>query len=202
MKAPNHTGIVNLLLEQKIISLEPSPVKGTSIKAPVGVFLQNMFNERKTLQAIAMAILAEIPREVVSIAGIGFDGIPLALNVAGYSHRRFIPVQSDYNANIEGFQEKNPLKGEKVMLITGVITTGEDCGDAVRLINKAGGECLGISCLFDFGLRPRYPLKEIYPLVTMEQLSEGYLGAYSRDIKAWLIHNKSMLRKQEAELLV
>ena len=85
------------------------------------------------------------------------------------------------------------------------MTTGDECLDAARQIERAGGKVVGIFSLFDYGIRSRYSLRsEIRSLVNMAELAEEHFGETdSTKIKAWLNQNKGLLRQEEkAGLLV
>lgn len=205
MKVPNHDGLISLLIREGVIIPENSNIPNTSTSVPVGVFTQNIFFKKATQQSIAMAISSELPREVTCICGIGFDGIPLGFAVADYSHKRVVPVQSSNNARLAGFRENTPLKEETVALVTGVIGANDYCKDAIRIIERAGAKVIGVFSVFDYEMRFRYPIQEkIHSLTSISDFTdEKYLGRdYAQRIQNWLAQNKSMLRKQEAELLI
>lgn len=203
MKIANHFGLITMMINEGIIIPEKTSIRSTSISVPIGIYTQKIFAKKSTMQSIAMAIASNLQREVTTVAGIGFDGIPIAYEVSGYSQKRFTPVQTHDTGNLAGFKEKLPLNKEVVALITGEIGTGDDCRDAIRVLERAGAQVAGIFSVFDYGIRSRYSLqKEIRSLATMAEL-EGHMGE-SQDMKisTWLNQNKGLLRKEESAALL
>jgi orotate phosphoribosyltransferase len=190
--------IEQVLLEEKVIVIgDRYPVRSTSSVTPIGVFLQNILKP-KNMEIIVNAMIEKMPDDVTCIAGFGFDGIPIAWELSKKLGKRCVALQHDSPlCKIAGFEERTPLAGENVALITGLVATGSHCSESLRLITEAGGECHNILTVFDYELylKPKQ-LKEfkIHALATFKSVAEKIEFGNNSDLLYWINQNSNLFR--------
>lgn len=195
MKSQN---LEQLLLQNEVIIIgEKFPVRSTSSETPLGVFMQKALTE-EIMKEIVEAMVKKIPEEVTCLAGFGFDGIPIAWELSKLLKKRYAALQHDGpSCRIAGFKEKEPLKGENVALITGVVATGSHCSESLRLVTEAGGKCENICTVFDYELylKPKQ-MKDfsIHSLVTFKSVAETIEFGENSDLLYWINQNKNLFR--------
>lgn len=86
------------------------------------------------------------------IAGVATAGIPHGTMAADLLKLPFIYVRSKPKAHGMGNQIEGVLeKGQKVVVIEDLVSTGKSSLQAVDAIREAGGEVIGMCALFTYG---------------------------------------------------
>ncbi len=178
--------LINQLIENGTIILNGShPVKGIKYAVPVGFYYQNYLNQPALLNTIVTALAQRVPLNTVYIAGLGDDSSILAQKVAEFLQKDYVPLETDENGDFTGIQkgkllvnknihiEKMGVKVE-VVLIRGVIATGNTTREGVELIEKLGGCVKKIITVFDyeFNLKKKFTDVSIEVLVTPKLITE------------------------------
>lgn len=166
------TNIENLLLNEGVISFKDRALKDINYPVPVSIQLGNLFKKRGTLETVAMNLLPKIPGNVQILAGVGFTGIPIAMRISQYNHKTFIPLEIDkHKGGFKGFGE-NLLKGKKIMLIAGKITTGINCRNFLDMLKASGGECKHVACVVDYGFKLASKVTEEVKIISCTSFEE------------------------------
>ena len=76
------------------------------------------------------------------------DNIPIAKNY-DYNTKEF----SNYQVNIECLKDIKLEKGQKVVVVEDLISTGGSCIEVVDVLREAGAEVLGIVSIFTYGMQ-------------------------------------------------
>lgn len=91
------------------------------------------------------------------IGGVATAGIPHAAWVSEQMHKPMIYVRSKPKDHGRGRQIEGVLnKGQKVVLIDDLISTGGSVLKAVEAVRKEGGDVLGVACIFTYELAASY----------------------------------------------
>ena len=97
------------------------------------------------------AVFTEFPEAEV-IAGVATAGIPHGALVADLLSLPFVYVRSKPKEHGMGNQiEGNLVSGQKVVVIEDLISTGKSSMEAVKALQDAGGEVIGLASVFTYG---------------------------------------------------
>lgn len=197
--------IDELLFQTGSVKVTDEPiylVKKKETRVPVKLEFQELFKKPSSVEKAAEMMVELINSNNDSrkmVAGFGFDGIPLAYEIAKKLDTGFIPLQKSWNGLIEGYDPKNrfPLQNESVILITGILATGQNTNEAEELLKSAKAEVHRIYAIFDYGFNLssknlQHTELHIRSLTTMQMMIEksGNEGA-----KTWL--QKAFFKKLE-----
>ncbi|MBS1611559.1 MAG: orotate phosphoribosyltransferase [Bacteroidetes bacterium] len=149
--------VAEYLLEIKAVVLSPSEpfTWASGLKSPI--YCDNRktlsYPKVRTFLKTAFAdIIAEEFKGVDAIAGVATAGIPHGALVADVLNLPFIYVRDKPKAHGLTNQIEGKLdKGQKVVVIEDLISTGGSSLKAVDAIREAGGEVLGLGAIFTYG---------------------------------------------------
>lgn len=100
---------------------------------------------------LANTILENFP-DAESIAGVATAGIPHGTLAADLLRLPFIYVRSKPKSHGMGNQiEGDLLKGQKVVVVEDLVSTGKSSLEAVGALRAAGAEVVGMCALFTYG---------------------------------------------------
>lgn len=149
--------VAEYLLEIKAVVLNPAEpfTWASGLKSPIYCDNRKTLSYPKVRSFLKTAfadIIAEEFKGVDAIAGVATAGIPHGALVADVLNLPFIYVRDKPKAHgltnqIEGKLEK----GQKVVVIEDLISTGGSSLKAVDAIREAGGEVLGLGAIFTYG---------------------------------------------------
>jgi orotate phosphoribosyltransferase len=139
------------------------------------------------------AVFTEFPDAEV-IAGVATAGIPHGALVADLLSLPFIYVRSKPKEHGMGNQIEGVMqKGQKVVVIEDLISTGKSSMEAVVAIQEAGGEVIGLTSVFTYG----FPLAEkVFGEAGIKTFS---LSNYNALLE--LAMQKNLISETELELL-
>ncbi|GBG97323.1 orotate phosphoribosyltransferase [Lactococcus termiticola] len=146
------------LLEIKAVSLSPSApfTWASGIQSPI--YTDNRVTlaypeVRSRIEAgFAELIKAEFP-EVEVIAGTATAGIPHGAIIADYMKLPFAYIRSKPKDHGAGNQvEGRVAKGQKMVVVEDLISTGGSVLDAVAAAEREGAEVLGVVAIFTYEL--------------------------------------------------
>ncbi|WP_271006712.1 orotate phosphoribosyltransferase [Listeria seeligeri] len=146
------------LLEIKAVFLKPNDpfTWASGIKSPIYCDNRLTLGFPKVRQFIAAALAEKIKEnfgDVDVIAGTATAGIPHAAWVSDLLDLPMVYVRSKAKEHGKGNQIEGPIsKGQKVVVIEDLISTGGSSLKAVEALEEAGAEVLGIAAIFTYGL--------------------------------------------------
>lgn len=150
--------VAEQLLEIKAIFLKPNDpfTWASGIKSPIYCDNRLTLGFPKVRQFIAAALAEKIKEDfgdVDVIAGTATAGIPHAAWVSDLLDLPMVYVRSKAKEHGKGNQIEGPIsKGQKVVVIEDLISTGGSSLKAVEALEQAGVEVLGIAAIFTYGL--------------------------------------------------
>lgn len=150
--------VAEQLLEIKAVFLKPSDpfTWASGIKSPIYCDNRLTLGFPKVRQFIAAALAEKIKEnfgDVDVIAGTATAGIPHAAWVSDLLDLPMVYVRSKAKEHGKGNQIEGPIaKGQKVVVIEDLISTGGSSLKAVEALEEAGTEVLGIAAIFTYGL--------------------------------------------------
>jgi len=196
--------IADYLLQIKAIKLQPSnPFTWASgWKSPI--YCDNRktlsFHEVRTFirDSFATTVKSLYPQAEL-IAGVATGAIAHGVLVAEKMGLPFIYVRSEAKSHglgnqIEGYYEK----GQKVVVIEDLISTGGSSLSAVKALREAGCEVLGMVAIFTYGFQKaadgfarekcRLDTLSNYNALIDSAVSSGYIGAAEVEtLKKWRV---------------
>jgi orotate phosphoribosyltransferase len=99
----------------------------------------------------ALLIKTHFP-DVEVIAGVATAGIPQASLIADYLEKSMLYVRSSPKAHGKGnLIEGRIEKGQKVVVVEDIISTGGSALQAVRALQEIGAEVLGVLAIMNYG---------------------------------------------------
>jgi orotate phosphoribosyltransferase len=108
----------------------------------IRTFIKNSLSQR---------IIEDFP-EVASIAGVATAGIPQGTLVADLLDLPFLYVRSKPKGHgLENLIEGSYQRGQKIVLVEDLISTGGSSLKAVEALRNAGLEVLGLASIFNYG---------------------------------------------------
>lgn len=150
--------VAEQLLEIKAVFLKPNDpfTWASGIKSPIYCDNRLTLGFPKVRQFIAAALAEKIKEDfgdVDVIAGTATAGIPHAAWVSDLLDLPMVYVRSKAKEHGKGNQIEGPIsKGQKVVVIEDLISTGGSSLKAVEALEQAGAEVLGITAIFTYGL--------------------------------------------------
>ncbi|MBC1472170.1 orotate phosphoribosyltransferase [Listeria seeligeri] len=150
--------VAEQLLEIKAVFLKPNDpfTWASGIKSPIYCDNRLTLGFPKVRQFIAAALAEKIKEnfgDVDVIAGTATAGIPHAAWVSDLLDFPMVYVRSKAKEHGKGNQIEGPIsKGQKVVVIEDLISTGGSSLKAVEALEEAGAEVLGIAAIFTYGL--------------------------------------------------
>ena len=175
--------IAEKLLDIKAVALNPNdPFTWSSgLRAPI--YCDNRLTlsypeVRKEIAAGIQAIILEKFPEAELIAGTATAGIPHAAWVSDIMELPMCYVRSKAKGHGKGKQiEGKADKGQKVVVVEDLISTGGSAITAVKALREAGCEVLGVAAIFTYQLEKGKEMLdkekiEAYTLTDIEALTE------------------------------
>ncbi|MBC1776849.1 orotate phosphoribosyltransferase [Listeria seeligeri] len=150
--------VAEQLLEIKAVFLKPNDpfTWASGIKSPIYCDNRLTLGFPKVRQFIAAALAEKIKEnfgDVDVIAGTATAGIPHAAWGSDLLDLPMVYVRSKAKEHGKGNQIEGPIsKGQKVVVIEDLISTGGSSLKAVEALEEAGAEVLGIAAIFTYGL--------------------------------------------------
>ncbi|MBC6148465.1 orotate phosphoribosyltransferase [Listeria innocua] len=150
--------VAEQLLEIKAVFLKPNEpfTWASGIKSPIYCDNRLTLGFPNVRQFIAKSLAEKIKEnfgEVDVVAGTATAGIPHAAWVSDLLDLPMVYVRSKAKEHGKGNQIEGPLtKGQKVVVIEDLISTGGSSLKAVEALEEAGAEVLGIAAIFTYGL--------------------------------------------------
>ncbi|WP_279617466.1 orotate phosphoribosyltransferase [Listeria monocytogenes] len=194
--------VAEQLLEIKAVFLKPNEpfTWASGIKSPIYCDNRLTLGFLKVRQFIAKSLAEKIKQtfgEVDVVAGTATAGIPHAAWVSDLLDLPMVYVRSKAKEHGKGNQIEGPIsKGQKVVVIEDLISTGGSSLKAVEALEEAGAEVVGIAAIFTYGLAKGKQLLEESgtKLVTLTNydelievaLNENYVtGEDMETLKEW-----------------
>ncbi|MBG9550159.1 orotate phosphoribosyltransferase [Cytobacillus firmus] len=175
--------IAEKLLDIKAVALNPNdPFTWSSgLRAPI--YCDNRLTlsypeVRKEIAAGLQAIILDKFPEAELIAGTATAGIPHAAWVSDNMELPMCYVRSKAKGHGKGKQiEGKADKGQKVVVVEDLISTGGSAITAVKALREAGCEVLGVAAIFTYQLQKGKEMLaeehiEAYTLTDIEALTE------------------------------
>ncbi|MBC2158513.1 orotate phosphoribosyltransferase [Listeria booriae] len=202
--------VAEQLLKIKAVFLQPNDpfTWASGIKSPIYCDNRLTLGFPKTRQFIAKALAEKIKTafpEVEVLAGTATAGIPHAAWASDILDLPMVYVRSKAKEHGKGNQIEGPItKGQKVVVIEDLISTGGSSITAVEALREARCDVLGIAAIFTYGLEKGKTLLgaanvEVAALTNYETLievalDEGYvtegdmatLKEWNKDPEKWL----------------
>ncbi|MBC1622043.1 orotate phosphoribosyltransferase [Listeria welshimeri] len=150
--------VAEKLLEIKAVFLKPNDpfTWASGIKSPIYCDNRLTLGFPKVRQFIAESLAEKIKEtfgEVDVVAGTATAGIPHAAWVSDLLNLPMVYVRSKAKEHGKGNQIEGLIaKGQKVVVIEDLISTGGSSLKAVEALEEAGAEVLGIAAIFTYGL--------------------------------------------------
>ncbi|MBC1497217.1 orotate phosphoribosyltransferase [Listeria welshimeri] len=150
--------VAEQLLEIKAVFLKPNDpfTWASGIKSPIYCDNRLTLGFPKVRQFIAESLAKKIKEtfgEVDVVAGTATAGIPHAAWVSDLLDLPMVYVRSKAKEHGKGNQIEGLIaKGQKVVVIEDLISTGGSSLKAVEALEEAGAEVLGIAAIFTYGL--------------------------------------------------
>ena len=153
--------------------------------------------ERTKIKELLVKLIQEKFADVEAIAGVATAGIPQGALVADMLGLPFLYVRSKPKSHGMTNQiEGRLVKGQKVVMLEDLISTGGSSLSAVKALKAAGAEVLGLAAIFNYGFEvaddnfadeqvPFYTLGDYASLITLA-LSEGKIDLSKKDsLDSW-----------------
>ncbi|MBC1523303.1 orotate phosphoribosyltransferase [Listeria booriae] len=150
--------VAEQLLKIKAVFLQPNDpfTWASGIKSPIYCDNRLTLGFPKTRQFIAKALAEKIKiafPEVEVLAGTATAGIPHAAWASDILDLPMVYVRSKAKEHGKGNQIEGLIrKGQKVVVIEDLISTGGSSITAVEALREAGCDVLGIAAIFTYGL--------------------------------------------------
>ncbi|MBS9349435.1 orotate phosphoribosyltransferase [Listeria welshimeri] len=150
--------VAEQLLEIKAVFLKPNDpfTWASGIKSPIYCDNRLTLGFPKVRQFIAESLAEKIKEtfgEVDVVAGTATAGIPHAAWVSDLLDLPMVYVRSKAKEHGKGNQIEGLIaKGQKVVVIEDLISTGGSSLKAVEALEEEGAEVLGIAAIFTYGL--------------------------------------------------
>ncbi|MBC1572664.1 orotate phosphoribosyltransferase [Listeria sp. FSL L7-1426] len=150
--------VAEQLLAIKAVFLKPNEpfTWASGIKSPIYCDNRLTLGFPNVRQFIAQSLAEKIKQtfgEVDVVAGTATAGIPHAAWVSDLLDLPMVYVRSKAKEHGKGNQIEGPIaKGQKVVVIEDLISTGGSSLKAVEALEEAGAEVVGIAAIFTYGL--------------------------------------------------
>ncbi len=155
----NSKKVANHLLQIKAIKLAPSnPFTWASgMKSPIYCDNRKTLSFSEVRDDIRDAFVDEIKdkyKDVDVIAGVATGAIALGVLVAQALNKPFVYVRSSAKAHgLTNLVEGHLEKGQTVVVIEDLISTGGSSIKAVEALREAGADVLGLVAIFTYGFQ-------------------------------------------------
>lgn len=107
---------------------------------------------RKTIKVSFADLIKEKYLSTQAIAGVATGAIAQGAMVADFLELPFMYVRSEVKSHgLENLIEGEPQKGQKVVVIEDLVSTGGSSLKAVNALREKGCEVLGMVAIFDYG---------------------------------------------------
>ncbi len=107
---------------------------------------------RSFLKESFATLVKERFADVEIIAGVATAGIPQASLIADYLEKSMLYVRSSPKAHGKGNLIEGKIeKGQKIVVVEDIISTGGSSLQAVRALQEAGAEVLGVIAIMNYG---------------------------------------------------
>jgi orotate phosphoribosyltransferase len=189
--------VAEYLLEIKAVVLNPAEpfTWASGLKSPIYCDNRKTLSYPKVRTFIKGAfadVIDEEFKECQVIAGVATAGIPHGVLVADVLNKPFVyvrdkPKQHGLENMIEGHLEK----GQKVMVIEDLISTGGSSLKAVAALRDAGAEVLGLGAIFSYGFQKavdafaaancKYFTLSDYPTLLEIAVKQDYIKAEEKE---------------------
>lgn len=158
MKSQQHE-IAHALLSIGAVELRPNDpfIWASGIKSPIycdnRLTMSSPVVRKQIAAALARSIEDAFPETEV-VAGTATAGIPHAAWVSDVLNLPMVYVRSKAKEHGRGNQIEGKLsKGQKVVVIEDLISTGGSSIEAVKALREQGCEVLGVVCIFTYHLK-------------------------------------------------
>jgi orotate phosphoribosyltransferase len=149
--------VAEMLLEIKAVVLNPNQpyTWASGLKSPIYCDNRKTLSHPKVRTFIKTAFADVVSEEFSNcdvIAGVATAGIPHGVLVADVLNKPFVYVRDKPKGHgLENLIEGKLVKGQKVVVIEDLISTGGSSLKAVKAIREAGAEVLGLGAIFTYG---------------------------------------------------
>ncbi len=149
--------VAEYLLEIKAVVLKPDEpfTWASGLKSPIYCDNRKTLSYTKVRTYIKTAFADTIAEEFKNcdvIAGVATAGIPHGALVADVLNKPFVYVRDKPKAHgMENLIEGKLDKGQKVVVIEDLISTGGSSLKSVHALREAGAEVLGLGAIFTYG---------------------------------------------------
>lgn len=149
--------VAEYLLEIKAVVLKPDEpfTWASGLKSPIYCDNRKTLSYTKVRTYIKTAfvdIIAEEFKNCDVIAGVATAGIPHGALVADVLNKPFVYVRDKPKAHgMENLIEGKLDKGQKVVVIEDLISTGGSSLKSIHALREAGAEVLGLGAIFTYG---------------------------------------------------
>lgn len=149
--------VAEYLLEIKAVVLKPEDpfTWASGLKSPIYCDNRKTLSYAKVRTYIKTAFADTIAEEFKNcdvIAGVATAGIPHGALVADVLNKPFVYVRDKAKAHgMENLIEGKLDKGQKVVVIEDLISTGGSSLKSVHALRDAGAEVLGLGAIFTYG---------------------------------------------------
>lgn len=173
--------IAKALLDVEAVSLQPRQPFTWSSGLLSPIYCDNRLTlsyprVRKEIAEGLVAIIRNHYPEAEVIAGTATAGIPHAAWVSDHLDLPMVYVRGSAKGHGKGnVIEGKVSKGQKVVVIEDLISTGGSAIDAVKQLQYAGAEVLGVAAIFTYGMekgREQFAAEQIawHALTTFDEL--------------------------------
>lgn len=190
--------VAEYLLEIKAVVLNAAEpfTWASGLKSPIYCDNRKTLSHPKVRNYIKTAFADTISEEFKScdvIAGVATAGIPHGVLIADVLNKPFIYVRDKAKGHgLENQIEGKLDKGQKVVVVEDLISTGGSSLKAVEAIRAAGGEVLGLGAIFTYGFEksvkafevagcPLFTLSD-YPTLLEVATAQDYITAKEKQL--------------------
>jgi orotate phosphoribosyltransferase len=151
--------VAEYLLEIKAVVLNPNEpfTWASGLKSPIYCDNRKSLSYPKVRNFIKTAfvdIIADEFKECDVIAGVATAGIPHGVLIADVINKPFVYVRDKAKGHgLENMIEGKLEKGQRVVVIEDLISTGGSSLKAVTALREAGAEVLGLGAIFTYGFQ-------------------------------------------------
>ena len=154
---------------------------------------------RNEIKSLLVAVIREEYPQVEAVAGVATAGIPQGALVADALNLPFLYVRSKPKGHgMENLIEGKITKGQKVVVLEDLVSTGGSSLKAVRALRETGFEVLGMAAIFTYGFalaetnfqEADVPLAYLsdYHFLLDEALDRGFISSEEMiELKAWRV---------------
>jgi orotate phosphoribosyltransferase len=151
--------VAEYLLEIKAVVLNPNEpfTWASGLKSPIYCDNRKTLSYPKVRNFIKTAfvdIIADEFKEADVIAGVATAGIPHGVLIADVINKPFVYVRDKAKGHgLENLIEGRLERGQRVVVIEDLISTGGSSLKAVSALRDAGAEVIGLGAIFTYGFQ-------------------------------------------------